>query len=771
MFAWWGRTVVTARWWVLAASLALAIVGGAWGTGVFGSLSGGGFDDPHSPSSLARAGIDRELGRQSQDVLVLYSSPAATVDEPAMRDPVLAVLARLRQRPEVTTVVSYYDTHLPAFVSTDRHATYIAIQLSGGGENARRADLDAIRPVLAAGGGLTTEVGGLVPFSNDANTQIKADIVKAELVSLPILFILMIIIFRGVVAAATPLLVGVLAILGALMVTRLLTTVTDVSVFAANIITMLGLGMAIDYALFVVSRFREELGAGHAEPDRRARERAEPDGRERAEPDGREREVAAAVARTVSTAGRTVMVSGLTVTLALAGLLVFPVDFLKSMAYGGMAAVSVAMLAGLTALPALLAVVGPRINALRVPVPWRRRAAQSMAADEGGWARLARSVMLRPILYALAVTTVLLVMATPFLQAKFGGFDERILPKGTQSRTVAERIASDFPGGNTAPVLALVSGASPQAALAYAQGLGALPGVTAAIVTATNGSESLVVVTYAGEATSEHARDVVEAVRAQPPPAGARVLVGGRPAAEVDLLATLADRLPRMALLVAAATFLLLFLAFGSLVLPAKAIGMNLISIGASFGVVVWIFQDGHLAGWLGFTSTGFLEPTNLILMLVVLFGLSTDYEVFLLSRVREEWDATADNRAAVAAGLQRTGGIITAAALLLIVVVGGFASGGAATIKMLGIGTVVAVAVDAALVRTLLVPATMRLLGRWNWWAPGPLARVYRRHGLRKADEPGAEPVPSPRTPVDDVSPLASHEPVRTPRGAGAPE
>ncbi len=224
------------------------------------------------------------------------------------------------------------------------------------------------------------------------------------------------------------------------------------------------------------------------------------------------------------------------------------------------------------------------------------------------------------------------------------------------------------------------------------------------------------------------------AVRATAPPTGAEVLVGGRPAADVDQIAGLSGRLPWMALFVGVVTFLLLFFAFGSLVLPLKAILMNIVSIGASFGVVVWIFQDGHLADWLGFTSTGFLEPTNIILMLAILFGLSTDYEVFLLSRVREEWDATGDNRAAVAAGLQRTGGIITAAALLLIVVIGGFATGGAATIKMLGIGTLVAVAVDAALVRTLLVPATMRLLGRWNWWAPGPLAKVYRRYGLRES-------------------------------------
>ena len=292
------------------------------------------------------------------------------------------------------------------------------------------------------------------------------------------------------------------------------------------------------------------------------------------------------------------------------------------------------------------------------------------------------------------------------------------------------------------PILALVSGATPAAAQSYADRVAALPGVTGAQITANTGTSSLVAISYQGASSASQARDVTQAVRATPGPAGAEVLVGGRPASDLDQINSLLDRLPLMGIYVAVVTFLLLFFAFGSVVLPVKAIIMNIISIGASFGVVVWIFQDGHLSDWLGFTPTGFLEPTNLILMLAILFGLSTDYEVFLLSRVREEWDRTGNNTEAVTAGLQRTGGIITAAAVLLIIVIGGFATGGATTIKMLGVGTVVAVAVDAALVRTLLVPATMRLLGRLNWWAPGPLARLYRRYGLHESPAPAAPPV-----------------------------
>lgn len=702
MFAWWGRAVVRLRWLVLAAAAAVLVIGATWGGGVFNDLISGGFDDPGSPSSRAHREITAQLGRQDVDILALYSSENLTYDQPGFRDAVTAVATELSGRPEVASVVGAYTPGVPPrFVSGDGHATYLAIQLRDGDENGKLADLAALRPELAAAG-LETEVGGLMPFLDDANTQISDDITKAELISLPILLVLLVFIFRGLVAAATPLFVGILAVLGAFIAVRLIAQVTDVSVFAVNIITMLGLGMAIDYALFVVSRFREELAAG--------------------------RTPAEAVAHTLATAGRTVLVSGLTVALALASLLIFPMDFLKSMAWGGMAAVLVAMLAALTALPALLAVLGPKVNALRVPLP---KIFSPKAEGEGGWARIARSVMRRPVVYAVAVAAFLVLMATPFLGAKFGGFDERVLPAGTESRTVTERIAEEFPGGSAAPISVLVVGPGADTMLSQVQGVA---GVTGAAITAQRGDATLISASYPGEPADESARDIVGRIRALPAPAGAEVLVGGRTAADRDQLDSIGSRLPWMLGMVALSTFLLLFLAFGSVVLPLKAIAMNVISIGASFGVVVWIFQDGHLSEWLGFTVTGFLEPGNMVLMLAVLFGLATDYEVFLLSRVREEWDATGDNTQAVASGLQRTGGIITAAALLLIVVLGGFATGGATTIKVLGIGMVVAVAIDAALVRAVLVPATMRLLGRWNWWAPGPLRLVYRRYGLKEA-------------------------------------
>ena len=714
MFGWWGRIVARLRWVVLAAGALLALVGVGWGTGLFGALTGGGFEDPASESARAEQRIVAELGEQGADLLVLYSSDRLIVDDPAFRTAVSGALDQVRQRPEVVSVTSWYDQPVPALVATDRHATYALIRLQPGDQETKIPDAERIRPLLTAPG-LRTEVGGVVAFQQAANEQTAEDITRAELLSMPVLLVLLVLIFGGLVAAGTPLLIGGLAILGAFVAVRLIDMVTEVSVFAINVITLIGLGMAIDYSLFVVSRFREELAAGHTP--------------------------AAAVERTMVTAGRTVLVSGLTIAIALASLLIFPQSFLRSMGLGGMSAVLVAMLAALTVLPALLAVLGPRIDALRVPLPWRRRNAPTGGGGTA-WARIAHSVMRRPAGYVLVVLAVLGLLAMPSLRMEFGGFDERVLPADTEARMVSERIEEDFPGGTVAPVEVFVSGAPVGQLQQFSAEIARLPLVTGVTVAATRGEQSLLSVTYRGEPTSATAQETVRAIRALPPPGAAEVLVGGRTAADVDLVDSLRDRLPWMAMIMALATLVLLFLAFGSVLLPIKAVLMNLISIGASFGVIVWIFQDGHLADWLRFTPTGFIEPTNPILMLAVLFGLATDYEVFLLSRVREEWDRTGDNAASVAAGLQHTGRIITAAALLLIVVVAGFATGGILLVKMIGIGMIVAVILDATLVRVLLVPATMRLLGRWNWWAPGPLARLHRRYGIRESAPEQESPI-----------------------------
>jgi trehalose monomycolate/heme transporter len=660
-----------------------------------------------SSSAHADAQITRTLGSQNPDVLALYSSTTATVDTPAFRDAVEAEAQRLRALPAVAAVASTYDS-APGLVSRDRHATYLVIRLKAVDDSGKRADYDAIKPHLSVPG-LTTQIGGSVAVDARIDALTKTDVSRGEMIAMPLVLVLLILIFGGVVAASIPVLTGILAILGALTVTRAITMVTDVSTFAVNTITLLGLGMAIDYSLLMINRFREELRSG--------------------------RPADQAVARTLASAGRTVLVSGLVVILSLGSLLIFPEVFLRSMALGGMAAVLVAMASALTVLPAVLAMLGHRINALQVRVLLRRRspshATGADPAEAGAWARLARSVMLRPARYVAAVLLILTALALPLLHVRFGSVDERALPAGDPARTVAERVATQFDGAAPSPILVLLQDATAAQARDVQQQIRELPDVTRAQISARRGSATLISASYAGGFADSHALDAVREIRALAPPAGTRLLTGGDSAAIQDEMTSLSDRLPWMLVIMALVTFAVLLLAFGSILLPVKAVLSNVASIAATFGALVWIFQDGHLAALLGFTATGHLEPTVLILVLAVLFGLATDYEVFLLSRVREHWAASGDNTTAVAAGLQRTGRIITTAAALLIVVTAGFATGQIVVTKLIGVGMAAGIFLDATLIRALLVPATMRLLGRWNWWAPGPLGRLHRRAGL----------------------------------------
>ena len=541
--------------------------------------------------------------------------------------------------------------------------------------------------------------------------------------------VLLVVIFGSVAAASLPLAIGVTAILGAFTALRAFTLVTDVSVFSINVITILGLGLAIDYGLFMVSRFREELAHGLSTED--------------------------AVVRTMATAGRTVAISGLTVAISLAGLLIFPQVFLRSMGFGGMAAVLVAMVAALTLLPALLAVLGPRVDALSVRrLPWRRGrpARPPVEAGHGAWARIARSVMRRPVLYAVSIVALLLVLGLPFLRVAFGGVDARVLPAGTESRVVAETVDRDFSRNAASPIEAVVTLPAPADSTAGRAALGSwvasartVPGVTSAEVTGTAATTARVSLGYDADPISAEARELVQRVRDLPAPPGGAVLVGGQTAELVDLLDSVGGLLPWMGLIVVGTTFVLLFLAFGSVVVPVKAVVMNVLSLSASFGAIVWIFQDGNLSGLLDFTPTGTLEATQPILVLAIVFGLSMDYEVFLMSRIKEQYDLTGDNTEAVATGLQRTGRIITSAALLLIVVIGAFSLSGITFIKLIGVAMIIAILLDASVVRVLLVPATMRLLGRANWWAPAPLRRWHDRFGFSESGRgPRAGPPPS---------------------------
>ncbi len=715
----WGGALYRGRVPVLVGAVVFLLFSLLWGTGAFARLSGGGFETPGSESLAAAEG---EFGRQSTHVAVVYASDTLTADDPAFRAEVERTLAALPED-AVTATSTTWSTGSPALVSQDRRQTLVLLQLAGADEEARDDTYERIADDLVAGGAVQTHRGGSVPTGLEIGNQIGEDLVRAETLSTPVLLVLLVVVFGGLVAASLPLVIGAIAILGAFTALRAISYLTDVSVFSINIITMLGLGLAIDYALLVVSRFRDEMSALGGTKD----------------------VVPTALGRTMATAGRSVLVSGVTVAVSLAALLFFPQPFLRSMGFGAIAAVLIALVAALTVLPALLAVLGPRVDALRV----RRRRAPAAATGapgaerERGWARLAHAVMRRPVLVAVATTALLLVIASPATRISFGGTDHRVLPAGTESRVAAELIIDGFPQASTSDLDVVVRGASTAQLESLATDMAAVQDVPGAELVGSSADAALVSVELPTDPALE--AQVVRSVRAVPVPDGVEVLVGGAAAEEVDTLASLGDRLPWAAGFVVVVTMLLLFLAFGSVLLPVKAVLMTGLSLGAMFGALVWVFQDGHLASFFGVTLTGSIEATQPIIMVAAAFGLSMDYEVFLLSRVREEWDRTHDNTAAVAAGLQRTGGIITSAALLLVVVIGAFATSGISLITMTGVGLAFAILVDATIIRALLVPATMRLLGRANWWAPAPLLRVWSRYGIH---EPAGQGVPTAARP-----------------------
>ncbi len=692
-----------------------------YGVGVFDHLSRGGFDDPDSEGRQQIAQEREIFGNQAADAIAVYSSDDMRVDDPDFRAAVQDVVDSL-PNDAVAKVVPYYEAPPEAgLVSEDGHAAQVVISLQGETQDDFLDRYDEIAPLLETdASGIDTDLAGSYAVYNDVNEITSEDLERAELLSMPLVVLLALLIFGSVVAASMPAMVGVVAMVGGLAVVRLLTTVTDVSVFSVNVISLLGIGLAIDYALFVISRFREELALLPDDDPDAAR---------------------TAVRITMNTAGRTVLFSGLTVAAALASLLIFPQMFLRSMGYGGMAAVVIAMLAALTILPATLVLLGRRIDAGRLP--WRRHRPATAADEHGRWAALARAVMRRPVAVLALTVVVLLAVASPFLGVRWGSVDHRVLPDDAPAHVAAEKLG-DF-GPETSTANALLEGADAGAVERYLTEVRDLgDGVEAAVV-ANEGDATLVRVSWPGNSQTEASQDLVRDLRGIDPEGGSAI-VGGITADTVDLLDSVGALLPWMGLIVVSVMLVLLFVAFGSLVLPIKAVVMNAFSITASFGVITWIFSDGNLTELLGFTPQGYLDATNPILMLAILFGLSMDYEVFLLSRVREQWDRTGDNDLAVATGVQKTGKIITSAAILLAVVIGAFATSGIVFMKMLGVGMLVALLVDATIVRALMVPATMKLLGASNWWAPGPLRRWWERYGFREegpAEKAEKEPVP----------------------------
>ncbi|MGV9317163.1 MMPL family transporter [Streptomyces sp. NPDC003691] len=689
-----GRLVLDRPWRVIGAALVLLAVAGAWGAGAVGELSRG-FTNPGSESARAAERIDRELGPHRSDILVLYSSRTAIADEPAVREQVLAKARELRQRPEVARVETAYDTRSSALVSSDRYAQHLVVTLRGRDMEARADGFRRIEGALAIPG-LTTRTGGTEAVEAAVNEHADGDLAVAQAVTLPVLLLLLVAVF-GAVAAVTPLVLTIMAVCGAFAAVRLLTLVTEVSIFTVNIVVLLGLGLAVLYSLTVLARFREERAGGA--PPREA------------------------LAATLRTTGRTVALSALAAASLPAALLLFPQPFLRSMGYGGVAVALFAALAALTLLPALLAVLGGRADTGRIRI---RRGARGTGADSGPWARLARAVGRRPVPYALVPVALLVLLAAPAAGAVFSGPDERVLPAGTESRTVAERIRSGFPGGDPDTVNVLVSGAAPAATAAYTERVRKVPGVTLAEPVARRGQSTLLRVHYTGESTSGAARALVRKVREVPPPPGGEALAGGVTAELVDLHDDMGRILPRALLLVAGATFAVALFALRSLRAAALSVAAGALSAAAAAGAVVLVFQSEPLSGPLDFTPTGATDAIRPVLVLAVGYALSAASTVVLLARVREERLRTGDPAAAVTAGLRRTGPVTTAAALALLVMVSGYAVNSVSMVKVIGVGLVVALVADTV-VRALVLPAVLRLTCRAprEPGVPGPRGTV----------------------------------------------
>ncbi len=753
MFSAIGSAIYRRRWFVLLAGFVFLVVSGVYGTSVFPNLKGGGFYDPNADSTRVTEALHHDLGRDEGALIVLFTAKdGATADSPSYKQAVEATLAKVQGRPGVGIITSFYNSGAAQLVSNDHRSTYAVVGMSGD-EEAQKNTLRDVRPLLTSDK-LQVRLGGQPAVTEEITTQVSKDLQTAESMTFPILAILLVLIFGSIVAAALPLAVGGMVILGAFLVLKIASNFADISIFSINVITMLGLGLAIDYSLFMVSRFREELVR-------------------------QDNNVAGALNVTMQTAGRTVMFSGLPVAISLLSLIVFPQMFLQSMGLGGTAAVLVAMLAALTVLPAALAILGTRVNSLSVWSLVRRGRgaartpqAQSNSSSHGFWYRTSQFVMRRPVMVLVVTLIPLMLVGLPFLRVNLSIPDARSLPAGYESRIVGELLASDFPRNETVPIQIVVrtqSNALTPAALNslydYTREISAVKGVnrveslvnldprmdkTAYAAFYANAANpmaaqaaahyakdnySLVSVIYDSDPLSNTSQDLVRTIRGLNVPTGLVPLVGGSPAYLVDFLGSLQRSIPWSVAMIVSVIFLLLFLMLGSLVIPLKAVVLNVLSLSVSFGALVWIFQDGNLANVIGFTPLGSIDGTQPVLIFAIAFGLAMDYEVFLLSRIKEHYDRTKDTTAAVALGVQKTGGIITSAALLLFVVVAGFATGEIIFIKQIGIGLGLAILVDATLVRMLLVPATMRILGKYNWWAPAPLKALYNRLGLSETE------------------------------------
>jgi RND superfamily putative drug exporter len=692
-------------WVVVGVAIAFAALSGVFGGPVSQSLQAGGFQDPSSQSSLALDRLEAATGmRADGGIIALVKTPDGATSDPATSE-VNRVASQISSDPDVAQVFTYYQTHDPSMVARDGSSTIVV------GYWKKISDQAAVNAAARLEDKLKSDanvkLGGFAAINHQLNILITGDLARAETLAFPILFLLSLWVFRGVIAALLPPLVGGVVILGSFLVLRGVAQVHPVSIFALNLATGMGLGLAIDYSLFMVSRFREEMANG-ATPN-------------------------VAIRTTLRTAGRTVLFSSLTIAAAAGSLTVFKINFLWSMGVAGIIVALMACAVALTVLPAVLRLLGPRVNML-APKRWQQTAATT-SGTSGFWYRFSHFVMRRPIPLAALSAGLLIALGLPFAGIKFNSVDQTALPATSDARVVVETLQRDF-GWPKGAVLNVVVEAPTSAAAevqSFADSVLSVPGVSHVGAPQPVGSDTWKFdVQTAGGNFDRAVQTVVRDIRSQQSPYP--VLVSGQAAAFVDLQTSLAERLPLAVALVAGATIVLLFLMTGSLLLPIKAVVMNLLTLSAAFGVLVLIFQDGRFQDLLQYTSQGALESTQPVLLFAIVFGLSTDYGVFLLTRIKESHDAGVPNKEAVALGLQRTGRIITAAALLFCVAIGAFATSQIIFIKELGIGIAAGVLVDATIVRAFLVPSLMALLGSWNWWAPRPLRWLYTRAGLSEA-------------------------------------
>ncbi|MFJ3960470.1 MMPL family transporter [Streptomyces sp. NPDC090036] len=733
---------------VLVAALAFLVLSVVFGTNATGRLKTQGYDDPRSESSRAAQLAAERLGASPNLVLVAQAR-SGSVDDPAARSAGNELTGRLTTEAHVSAVSSYWTGGAAELRSRDGRAAMLVAHVAGEGkelgarverlreELATQADNPGTAGTPGAGGtggtadrtALSVHVGGSALVDAELQDISESDLKRAESVVLPGTLVLLVLVFGSVVAAALPLLIGVLAIAGTLLVLSVLGSVTDVSVFALNLTTALGLGLGIDYGLLVVSRFREELAAGFLPRT--------------------------AAVRTVRTAGHTIAFSAATVSAALATLLVFPPYFLRSFAYAGIAVVAIAAVSAVTVLPALLALLGHRVNAWAVP--WRRRVRSG--SRSGFWEGLARIVVRRPLIAALPVIGLLVLLAAPFAHADFATPDDRALPVGASSRQAGDLVRDRFDTKASSALTVVTAGsASPQEREDYARRLSAVPQVARVVgpdggfsngeraavpgpagstarPSAPDGPVQLSVMPLA-DPQSHAAQRLVHDIRAVPAPAGTEVLVGGPSAVLVDAKATVGDRIPLALALISVTTFVLLLGFTRSLLLPLKAIALNALSLAAVLGAMVWVFQSGHLHQLLDFTP-GPLSTTMPVLLFCIVFGLSVDYEVFVLARIKEAHEAGQDNARSIVSGMARTGGIVTTAGALLAFTLLSFGTSQVSLLQFFGIGAGLGVLLDATLVRGVLVPALMRLAGGLNWWAPRPLRARERT--------PAPRPPPAP--------------------------